>query len=91
MKYTSKGPLVKGYNAMVTDQNPEMMGMDFGIYKMDVGDKANFNYAQEVVYDLLSGKVVLSWDGKTETVERGDCFHFSPIVLHVPENTAVNR
>ena len=89
MKYTSKGPLVKGYNAMVTDQNPEMMGMDFGIFAMTAGDKANFDYAQEVVYDLLYGKVTLTWDGKSETVERKDCFHVGPIVLHVPENTAV--
>ncbi|MGE4549046.1 MAG: 5-deoxy-glucuronate isomerase [Intestinibacillus sp.] len=90
MKYTSKGPFVKGYNAMITDQNPEMMGMDFGVYKMDAGDKANFNYAQEVVYDLLCGKVTFSWEGKNETVEREDCFHVGPIVLHVPENTAVS-
>lgn len=90
MKYTSKGPLEKGYNKMVSAvENPEMMGMEFGVVKMAAGDVLHFDYAQEVVYDLLSGGVTFEWDGKLETVARRDCFHEGAVLLHVPQNTAV--
>ena len=50
MKYTSKGPFEKGYNKMVSAvDNPEMMGMEFGVVKMNAGDIMHFDYAQEVV------------------------------------------
>ena len=69
MKYTSKGPFEQGYNKMISAvENPEMMGLEFGVVKMAAGDVMHFDYAQEVVYDLLSGKVTFAWDGKTETV-----------------------
>ena len=90
MKYTSKGPFEQGYNKMISAvENPEMMGMEFGVVKMAAGDVMHFDYAQEVVYDLLSGKVTFAWDGKTETVERRDCVHEGAILLHVPQNTKV--
>ena len=90
MKYTSKGPLEKGYNKMVSAvENPEMMGMEFGVVKMAAGDVLHFDYAQEVVYDLLSGDVTFEWDGKLKTVARRDCFHEGAVLLHVPQNTAV--
>ena len=76
MKYTSKGPFEKGYNKMVSAvENPEMMGLEFGVVKMSAGDVMHFDYAQEVVYDLLSGKVCIAGDGKTETVPRRATFH----------------
>ena len=90
MKYTSKGPFEQGYNKMISAvENPEMMGMEFGVVKMAAGDVMHFDYAQEVVYDLLSGRVTFAWDGKSETVERKDCFHEGAILLHVPQNTKV--
>ena len=90
MKYTSKGPFEQGYNKMISAaENPEMMGLEFGVVKMAAGDVMHFDYAQEVVYDLLSGRVTFAWDGKTETVERRDCFHEGAILLHVPQNTKV--
>ena len=92
MKYTAKAPFDKGYNKMVSAvDNPEMMGMEFGVVKMTAGDIMNFDYAQEVVYDLMSGTVTFAWEGKTETVTRKDCFHEGAILLHVPQNTAVRR
>ena len=58
MKYTHKAPFDKGYNGMVSAvENPEMMGMEFGVVKMAAGDVMHFDYAQEVVYDLMSGSV----------------------------------
>lgn len=90
MKYTNKAPLEKGYNKMVTAvDNPEMMGMEFGVVRMETGDVMNFNYAQEVVYDLLSGKVTFEWEGNKQEVERKSCFHEGAILLHVPENVKV--
>ena len=81
MKYTAKAPFDKGYNKMVSAvDNPEMMGMEFGVVKMTAGDIMNFDYAQEVVYDLMSGTVTFAWEGKTETVTRKDCtFRRTPL------------
>lgn len=47
MKYTHKAPFDKGYNGMVSAvENPEMMGMEFGVVKMAAGDVMHFDYAQ---------------------------------------------
>lgn len=90
MKYTAKGPFEKGYNKMISAvDNPEMMGMEFGVVSMAAGDVMHFCYAQEVVYDLLSGEVTFHWEDKKETVARKDCFHEGAILLHVPQNTSV--
>ena len=90
MKYTAKSPFEKGYNKMVSAvENPEMMGMEFGVVSMAAGDVMSFNYAQEVVYDLMSGGVTFAWDGGVESVFRTDVFHEGAILLHVPQNTAV--
>lgn len=90
MKYTNKAALEKGYNKMVTAvDHPEMQGMEFGVVRMEAGDALTFDYAQEVVYDLLNGKVVFEWEGKKEEVERKDCFREGAILLHVPENIKV--
>lgn len=90
MKYTHKAPFDKGYNGMVSAvEHPEMMGMEFGVVKMAAGDVMHFDYAQEVVYDLMSGSVTFAWNGNSETVTRKDVFHEGAILLHVPQNTRV--
>lgn len=90
MKYTSKAPFEKGYNGMVSaHENPEMMGMEFGVVAMTRGDVLSFAYAQEAVYDLLCGSVRFTWDGQSESVCRVSCFREGAILLHVPQNTAV--
>lgn len=67
MKYTHKAPFDKGYNGMVSAvEHPEMMGMEFGVVKMAAGDVMHFDYAQEVVYDLMSGSVTFAWNGNSE-------------------------
>lgn len=91
MKFTSQKPFEKGYNEMVSSvNNPEMMGLDFGVLSLSRGDQMNFAYPQEVVYDLLSGSVTFSFEGHSESVTRGDCFHEGSILLHVPQNTQVS-
>lgn len=92
MKYTNNGPLCPGYTKMISaTENPEMMGLDFGVQKMARDEQVNFCFDQEVVYDLLCGKISISWDGSgcAEVVERTDCFHEGAIVLHVPADTPV--
>lgn len=90
MKYTHKKPFEKGYNTIISAvENPDMMGMEFGVVSMSNGDVQNFNYAQEVVYDLLFGEITFSWEGKSETVSRESCFRDGATLLHVPQNTAV--
>ena len=90
MKYTHKAPFDKGYNGMVSAvEHPEMMGMEFGVVKMAAGDVMHFDYAQEGVYDLMSGSVTFAWNGNSETVTRKDVFHEGAILLHVPQNTRV--
>ncbi|MCI8880757.1 MAG: 5-deoxy-glucuronate isomerase [Clostridiaceae bacterium] len=90
MKYTAKNPLSPGYNPMVSaSDHPEMMGMEFGVYVLRPGDKAAFDFPQEVVYDLLFGEVCLRWAGGERMVRRADCFHEDAIVLHVPQGTHV--
>ena len=91
MKFTSRKPFEKGYNEMVSSlDNPEMMGLDFGILSLGKGDRMSFSYPQEVVYDLLSGSVTFSFEGHSESVARRDCFHEGAILLHVPQNTPVS-
>ena len=70
--------------------NPEMMGLEFGVLSLSVGDKMNFSYPQEVVYDLLSGSITFSFENVIKTVSRVDCFHEGAIILHVPQNTSVS-
>ena len=69
MKYTSKKPFEKGYNEMISEvEHPEMMGLEYGVVAMESGDVMNFDYAQEVVYDLLFGEITFNWDGNMETI-----------------------
>lgn len=90
MKYTSKGPFEKGYNKMISAvENPEMMGMEFGVVALTAGDTMSFCYDQEVVFDLLCGHVTFAWNDKKESVERKSCFHEGAILLHVPSGTHV--
>lgn len=90
MKYTSKQAFDNGYNEMVSaTAHPEMMGMEYGVIAMTAGDVMNFDFAQEVVYTLLSGQVTFSWAGQQESVSRADVFHEGGTLLHVPQKTAV--
>ena len=65
------------------------MNMDFGELLMEKGDTVSYNEPKECIYVLVTGKVTFRWADKEETVERKSCFHEDPILLHVPQNTAV--
>jgi 5-deoxy-glucuronate isomerase len=90
VKYTNRKSFEKGYNAIVSSVlNPEMMGLDFGVVSMTSGDKMRFCYDQEVVYDLVMGRITFSWEDRSEEAERSDCFHHGATLLHVPHGTTV--
>ncbi|MBV4415621.1 5-deoxy-glucuronate isomerase [Clostridium tyrobutyricum] len=91
MKISRNTPFSKGYNEIVSkEKHPSMMGMEFGVISMEDGDEDSFNYNQEAIYVLMTGKITFSWNNNSETVERNSCFHEAPILLHVPQNTAVS-
>lgn len=90
MKYTNQQPFHPGYNPMVSaKENPEMMGMEFGVIALCAGDEMHFCYAQEAVYDLLQGEVVFHWENRKQKAARKDCFHQGAYLLHTPHETAV--
>ncbi len=69
--------------------NPEMVGMEFGVVSMGKHDVFNFCYPEETVFDLLFGEVIFEWEGRKETVNRKCCFHDGAVLLHVPSNVHV--
>ncbi len=44
----------------------------------------------ETAFLILSGKIVISWDGKSKTMERESPFEKKPYCLHVPKCANVN-
>ena len=88
MKLTNSG-FQRGYNPIVVEGDASDMNMDFGELLMEKGDTVSYNEPKECIYVLVTGKVTFRWADKEETVERKSCFHENPILLHVPQNTAV--
>ena len=88
MKLTNSG-FQRGYNPIVVEGDASEMNMDFGELLMEKGDTVSYNEPKECIYVLVTGKVTFRWADKEETVERKSCFHEDPILLHVPQNTAV--
>ena len=88
MKLTNSG-FQRGYNPIVVEGDASDMNMDFGELLMEKGDTVSYNEPKECIYVLVTGKVTFRWADKEETVERKSCFHEDPILLHVPQNTAV--
>jgi len=80
-----------GYTALAEEngkQHADML-MDFGILRLAAGQMHEECRDQECAYLLVSGKVAMSWEGKTQEMERINCFDASPWVLHVPAGTKV--
>ncbi len=79
-----------GYTAIATMDNKEQNSlMDFGILRMKKGDVFSEEQELERAYLLISGDVTLEWDGNSKTVQRENCFDYSPWVLHVPKGVKV--
>ncbi len=65
------------------DNEYRTMRMDIRLYSLKAGQSRSFESDQEeTAVLLLSGKVLLDWDGNQETVSRKDVFTEGPWALH---------
>lgn len=84
MKYSHISPFSYGLNHLVVDSlNPELMGLNFAIAKVNTDHAVVLDAEQEKLVVLLSGSVTYDWDGQKITVKRSDPFHESPTALHL--------
>lgn len=75
MRIQQKTPFEIGYNSITNLQGEHSdMMMDFGILKLEKGTVFQDDTTLERVFVLLSGKIRVSWDGKTVEAERDNCF-----------------
>lgn len=80
--------LKHGYNAMTTCESA--MLMDIGYQVMNSEEELSFNDdKKETAFVILTGKVEISWEGQTQTMERQSIFDEDPYCLHVPHSTPV--
>lgn len=79
------------FNRLVTcEKNPEMMESEFGVIALEKGDTFRIDtHDSEYVLCLNEGKVEFQWNTGTATVERLDCFHHDPVVLHLCKGSTV--
>lgn len=83
--------LKNGYNVLTEmDGKHEDMMMDIGIYKLEKGEEqVCVDDAKETAFLLLSGKVIIKWDGNEKEIERHSLFNEDPWCLHVSKNVKV--
>lgn len=80
--------LKHGYNAMTTRESD--MLMDIGYQVMDTNEIMEFeDVLQETAFVILTGEVVIHWDGKQEIMRRDSLFDENPYCLHVPHGRKV--
>ncbi len=83
-------PFSIGYNSIteLDGKSSEMM-MDFGILKLNAGDKETNDDQKERAYLLISGEVIFKWLDKEVTAKRDNCFGQEPWCLHVPAGVSI--
>lgn len=83
--------LTYGYNAITEEKGKHSnMLMDFGVYRMKAGTKAEIlEEEKEAALILFYGRVKISWEEEEREVERDNCFDHGPYVLHVPKGMKV--
>jgi 5-deoxy-glucuronate isomerase len=64
--------------------------MDFGILKLNEGQKITSITPKETVFLLISGEVEFEWEGHKAVATRSSCFYEGPWCLHVPSDVPVN-
>lgn len=79
-----------GYRELTTINDSERGAlMDFGILKLGPGETFVESRPLERAYLLISGKVIFDWENQRVSVERPNCFDFSPWTLRVPKDAKV--
>ena len=81
----------RGYTPYLTrGENDHETNMNVGLLILEQGDEYTVDEpALEVALDLLVGKVEFVYEGKTETADRPDTFHYAAWCLHVCKGTKV--
>ncbi|AVX30332.1 5-deoxy-glucuronate isomerase [Carboxydocella thermautotrophica] len=83
-------PFDYGYNPITShDEQENNTLMDFGILKLKSGQIETSAESKERAYLLISGRVLLEWQGKTQEVARQSFLEENPWVLHVPQGVEV--
>ena len=89
MRLGELGELKHGYNEMTT-RHSDML-MDIGYQEMDANEIVEFEDAlQETAFVIVTGKVEITWDGKTEVMHRDSIFDENPFCLHVPHGKSID-
>lgn len=99
MKVENPG-FVKGYNEVLNYadrpwDDPKNIKMNFGILRLDIGDKHEITADLEKAVLLMQGKVELFWQSEskscseTEVIERKSIWEQDPSCLHVPKDCRV--
>ena len=70
-------------------KHPEAL-MDFGILKLDAGQKIASATPEERAFLLISGEAEFEWEGHQAIAKRSSCFYEGPWCLHVPSDVPVN-
>lgn len=80
-----------GYNVITTiNEKENNTMMDFGILRISKGQKEIlFEEEKEICLLLTHGEVTLIWKDLEKTINRNNCFHEEPWVLHVPKQTKI--
>lgn len=83
--------LKNGYNVLTEmDGKHKDMMMDIGIYKLEKGEEqVCIDDAKETAFLLLSGKILIKWDGNEKEIERHSLFNEDPWCLHVSKKVKV--
>ena len=89
MKYTHEAPFSNGLNPLVADhENPELMGLNFSIAKIQASHNLVLDLHQESLIVLLSGSVTYEWGTQKESAQRSDPFYEPPSALHLNSETS---
>ncbi len=71
------------------DDKDDISCMDFGIIKLDNGDRYQNAEPKERAILLIEGCVVLEYDGKSEEIKRGSFLDENPVCVHLSKDIEV--
>ena len=90
MVIKQEGKFREGYTAVTElDGKHSDMLMDFGLLNLSKGNTEENSDNKERAYLLMSGKVLLEWDGRSYEAERHSLLEENPTVLQVPSGMTV--
>ena len=85
-----RGTIEQKYNVYVSrEKNPEMMGSEFSVISLKMGETFRIATREEYLFCLNQGVVKFRWDGREAVAERKSCFTHDPTILHVHTGTDV--